>query len=139
MALLELRETGGPDHRAAIADGLAWLVKRPESAAELIAEDLGVVWRKVGRHEPRKMVRTFRSAASAAEPALRLAWLDWVFPPGPVDRECRPFELGWLLYAWRAEDPLDSALIELEALADAEAGRGAGPFSRSAPGAGERS
>jgi len=21
-------------------------------------------------------------------------------PPGRVDYECRPYELGWLLYAW---------------------------------------
>lgn len=137
MALLELDEAGGPDHRAAIAAGLAWLVKRPESAADLIAEDLGVVWRKVGRHEPRKMVRTFRSAASAADPGLRLTWLDWMFRPGPVDRECRPFELGWLLYAWQADDPLTSEMIELEALAEAESATGA-PFSHSVPVAGER-
>ena len=31
MALMELREAGGPDHRAAVAAGLGWLVERPES------------------------------------------------------------------------------------------------------------
>jgi hypothetical protein len=103
MALMELWEAGGPDHREAVAKGLAWLLERPESAADLIADELGVVWRKVGRHEPRKMVRKLRSAASSAQPELRLTWLDPLFPPGWVDRECRPFELGWLLYAWHAD------------------------------------
>jgi hypothetical protein len=26
--------------------------------------------------------------------------LDRVCPPGVIDYECRPYELGWLLYAW---------------------------------------
>jgi len=116
MALLELREAGGPDHRRAVARGLGWLLERPESSDDLIAEDLGVVWRKVGRADPRKMVRTARSVASARRPSARLGWLDHVFPPGSIDRECRPFELGWLLYAWHAgapSRPVDADLPEL--------------------------
>jgi len=104
MALLEVRDAGGPAHGPAIAKGLGWLVEHPEAGGELIVDELGVVWRTVGRHEPSKIVRTFRSAASAAAPGLRLSWLDWVFPPGPVQRECRPFELGWLLYAWHDDN-----------------------------------
>jgi len=106
MALMELREAGGPDHRAAVAAGVNWLIAPWESAAGLIADELGVVWRKVGRRDPAKIVRKLRSTASAPEPGLRLTWLDRVFPPGSVDRECRPFELGWLLYAWHADEPL---------------------------------
>ena len=110
MAFMELREAGGPDHRSALVLGLEWLLERPESGDDLIAEDLGVVWRKVGRRDPRKIVRKARSVASArpqARPsATRLTWLDRVFPPGSIDRECRPFELGWLLYAWHAGAPL---------------------------------
>ena len=104
MALLELWEAGGADHRVAVARGLDWLVSRPETPAELICDELGVVWRKVGRREPSKLVRRARSAASATAPGLRLPWLDVVFPPGRVDRECRPFELGWLLYAWQPDE-----------------------------------
>jgi hypothetical protein len=102
MALLELREAGGPDLRSAVASGLGWLVERPESPDDLVADDLGVIWRKIGRREPRKAVRTIRAATTAARPQLHLGWLDAVFPPGPVDRECRPYELGWLAYAWPA-------------------------------------
>ena len=103
MALLELWEAGGPDHRAAVAHGLGWLVRHPETAADLIADEVGVVWRKVGRREPSKLVRKARSAASAIAPGLRLPWLDVVFPPGRIDRECRPLELGWLLYTWQPD------------------------------------
>ena len=104
MALLELWEAGGADHRVAVARGLGWLMSHPETAADLICDELDVVWRKVGRHEPSKLVRKARSAASATAPGLRLPWLDVVFPPGRVDRECRPFELGWLLYAWQPDE-----------------------------------
>jgi exopolysaccharide biosynthesis WecB/TagA/CpsF family protein len=100
MAFRELHEAGGRDHRAAVESGLLWVLERPETAAELIEDDLGVVWRKVGRREPRKVVRKVRSAVSAARPELRLSWLDQIFPADTVDRECRPYELGWLLYAW---------------------------------------
>ena len=103
MAFLELWEAGGPDHRAAVAHGLGWLVRHPETAADLIADEVGVVWRKVGRREPSKLVRKARSAASAIAPGLRLPWLDVVFPPGRIDRECRPLELGWLLYTWQPD------------------------------------
>jgi hypothetical protein len=87
-----------------VARGLEWLLTHPETAADLICDELDVVWRKVGRHEPSKLVRKARSAASATAPGLRLPWLDVVFPPGRVDRECRPFELGWLLYAWQPDE-----------------------------------
>jgi len=103
MALLELWEAGGEDHRAAVAQGLGWLVRHPETPAELVADELGVVWRKVGRREPSKFVRKARSAASATAVGMQLPWLDVLFPPGRVERECRPFELGWLLYAWQPE------------------------------------
>jgi hypothetical protein len=86
-----------------VAKGLGWLLAPPETAAGVIADDLGVVWRKVGRRDPSKFVRMARSAASAKGRGADLPWLDVVFPPRSVDRECRPFELGWLLYAWQAE------------------------------------
>jgi hypothetical protein len=33
-------------------------------------------------------------------PNARLAVLDTLFPPGSLDAECRPYHLGWVLYAW---------------------------------------
>jgi hypothetical protein len=112
MALLELWEAGGPDHREAVARGLTWLLRHPEARGELILDDAGVVWRTVSRREPRKLVRKMRSAASAARPGRRLGWLDALFPPGRIDQECRPFELGWILYAWHAAAPV--ALVRAE-------------------------
>lgn len=102
MALLELAGAGGADHRAAVARGVRWLSRHPEVQAELLDETTGAIWRKVGRREPRKAVRSARALATAVSPRLRLRALDRLFPPVRVDRECRPYELGWLLYAWGA-------------------------------------
>jgi hypothetical protein len=101
MALFDLFEAGGTDHRAAIASGLSWLKTHPESTGELISTQTGAVWRKVGRREPRKAVRSIRAVTTSLSPRLRIRALDRIFAPGVVDHECRPYELGWLLYAWK--------------------------------------
>jgi len=100
MALSELYQAGGQDCSTFIAAGLAWLDARPETTDHLVSPDLPVVWRKVGRHEPPKAVRRVRAVSTALHPRVRLGWLDRIFPANRVDHECRPYELGWLLYAW---------------------------------------
>ncbi len=104
MALLELVEAGGHDHRDSIALGVSWLRSHPEVIDELVAENLGVVWRKVGRQEPKKAVRAIAAAATAVKPGTRIPAVDLLFPPNRIDHECRPYELGWLLYAWAGND-----------------------------------
>ena len=104
MALFALQDAGGPDHRAAIERGLAWLSAAPElDGGTLIDEDAAMIWRKVARHEPRKLVRHAQAVATRIHPALRCPGVDMLFPAGAIDDECRPYHLGWLLYAWPAE------------------------------------
>jgi hypothetical protein len=100
MALMDLAEAGGDHHGDAIKRGLAWLTNPPETTETLVLDDPPVTWRKVARTDRRKTVRGLRAAATAIHPSLRLGVLDKVFPPGAVDHECRPYELGWLLVAW---------------------------------------
>ncbi|WP_341486481.1 hypothetical protein [Pararhizobium sp. A13] len=100
MALLDLSEAGGSDHSQAIVKGLRWLDEHPEVAATLVVPEKGVIWRKVARREPRKAVRAISAITTALAPGLHLPALDALFPPNQVDFECRPYELGWLLYAW---------------------------------------
>jgi hypothetical protein len=102
MALRALREFGGVDCRSAIERGLAWLGGAPElDGASLIDERHGFAWRKVGRREPRKLTRRLQAAASVLHPGLRVPGVDALFPPCVIDYECRPYEIGWMLYAWR--------------------------------------
>jgi len=105
MALLDLDGACGTDHRAFAARGMQWLIEPAESVSSLIDRDADLIWRKVARREPRKLVRAIQATASRIHPALRVPGMDVLFPPVATDFECRPYHLGWLLYAW-AHRPL---------------------------------
>ncbi|MET0930624.1 MAG: hypothetical protein ABWX74_13975 [Aeromicrobium sp.] len=100
MTLFDLAEAGGRDRTAEVVRGLRWIRSHPEVDGDLVHDSLGVIWRKAGRREPRKAVRRLSAVTTSLRPGLRLAQLDRVFPANRVDHECRPYELGWLLYAW---------------------------------------
>jgi hypothetical protein len=104
MALLDLADAGGDDHLDAIRRGLRWLAGPPERRSaepgELVLDDPPITWRKVARADYRKIVRGLRAASTRIVPGARVAALDRVYPPGVVDHECRPYELGWMLYTW---------------------------------------
>ena len=105
MALLDLADAGGDGQLDAIRRGLRWLAGPPEAAqsastVQLVLDDPPITWRKVARADHRKVVRGLRAASTRIVPGARVAALDRVYPPGVVDHECRPYELGWLLYTW---------------------------------------
>jgi hypothetical protein len=100
MALMDLAEAGGDGHLAEICKGLRWLGHPPETEENLILSDPPVIWRKVARNDRRKLVRGLRAASTRVRPGFRFSALDNLFPPGAVDHECRPYEIGWLLMAW---------------------------------------
>ncbi|MGW5261851.1 hypothetical protein ACWEQG_12795 [Microbispora sp. NPDC004025] len=108
MALLDLADAGGTAYFDEIGEGVRWMSERPESDESLIDERLNLTWRKAARADPKKLVRGLRAVATRTRPAARLATLDRFYPPVAVDRECRPYELGWLLYAWLFELPRPS-------------------------------
>ncbi|MFD0366912.1 hypothetical protein [Streptomyces sp. NPDC127114] len=104
-ALLDLAEAGGTDFAEPIRRGLRWMTEVPELARAgavepMILDELGVTWRKVHRGDPKKAVRAARGLSTRFVPGLRLGPLDAVFRPTAVDRECRPYEFGWMLFAW---------------------------------------
>ncbi len=108
MALLDLADAGGTLHREAIDRGLAWLAASPElNGASLVDDKIGIIWRKVARREPRKLVRRSQALAARVHSALRVPGVNTLFPPGAIDDECRPYHLGWLLYAWPQQRATD--------------------------------
>ncbi|MDB5560932.1 MAG: hypothetical protein JWN11_350, partial [Hyphomicrobiales bacterium] len=107
MVLLDLLEAGGQAHWQSIVKGLGWLDARPETSAPLVSEADGVIWRKVGRREPAKAARKLSAITTALKPGWHLPGLDIAFPPNRFDYECRPYEFGWLLYAWRSGGTLE--------------------------------
>lgn len=104
MALLDLADAGGDGHLDAIRRGLRWLAEPPEvrspGPGPLVLEEPPITWRKVARADHRKIVRGLRAASTRIIPGARVAALDRIYPPDVVDHECRPYELGWLLYTW---------------------------------------
>jgi exopolysaccharide biosynthesis WecB/TagA/CpsF family protein len=102
MALFDLLECGGDDHRRSIALGLQWLQTHPEVFGSLVDEQASVVWRKVGRREPAKAARKISAVTTSLHPGWHVPGVDSAMPPTEIDHECRPYELGWLLYAWHS-------------------------------------
>ncbi|MGW7528375.1 hypothetical protein [Streptomyces sp. NPDC054783] len=106
-ALFDLADAGGTDFGASVRKGLRWmtdvpeLAERPELREPLIRDELGATWRKVYRGDPKKAVRAARGLGTRVAPSLRLKTLDRLYRPLCVDRECRPYEFGWMLHAWQ--------------------------------------
>ena len=73
---------------------------RGKKAGPLIDRERQVIWRKVARREPRRLVRGLQAAASRLHPNLRLPAVDLLFPPTSIDYETRPYEMAWILHAW---------------------------------------
>jgi hypothetical protein len=100
MALFDLAEAGGKDHTASIMRGLGWLETHPEVLEDLVSDRRSQVWRKVGRLEPAKAARRLSAITTSLRSDWHLPGIDALLPANQVDYECRPYELGWLLYAW---------------------------------------
>jgi hypothetical protein len=69
----------------------------------MIEPEQGIIWRDIHRREIFKMFRLIRSflitmGLTGAHQLSGKNLFGYV-----VNRECRPYELGWLLYAWAGE------------------------------------
>lgn len=100
MALLDLADAGGELDVQAIIKGLRWLEERPETDEPFIRWNLGVTWRKAARHDRRKLVRGARAVMTSRSLSIPAPGLDLLMRPTAIDRECRPYEFGWLLDTW---------------------------------------
>jgi hypothetical protein len=103
MALLDLADAGGQLHLEAISRGLQWLARPPETTESLLLDEPPVAWRKVALRDRRNRAGGASRAAARLRPGLGLRALNWIFRPGAVEHQCRPHELGWLLFAWLPE------------------------------------
>jgi hypothetical protein len=104
MALAALQRVSAMPLQPAIEKGMQWLWSAPEIGGQsLVDESNGTIWRKVARREPAKTARYLQAAATRIRPGASWPALDLLFPATAVDYECRPYHLGWLLYAWPPE------------------------------------
>ncbi len=119
MALFALAKMCGQDHSASIGRSLRWLDSPVESTGSLIDTEHRVIWRKVARREPRRLVRGLQAVASCVHPGLRAPAVDLLFPPVAIDYETRPYEMGWILHAWPAGHELQFTGCSASPQADA--------------------
>ncbi len=100
MALLACDAATGRDHAAAVEKGVRWLWGRNELGLDLVLESEGIIWRDIERREPAKLSRRVKAFCNVfgVRPAGRM--VSALFRGFKVNWECRPYELGWILYAW---------------------------------------
>jgi hypothetical protein len=94
LALFALADVAGLDFTRSIYKGLDWIYGDNEMALDLRDTSSNLVWRSAYRRNAAgtyvKELADFLRGAHGPVPTRDLA----------VKRECRPYELGWLLYAF---------------------------------------
>jgi hypothetical protein len=99
LALFELGDAGGLDFSGPIYKGLAWIQGGNELGRDLRETSSNLVWRSIYRRSRDKMyIGEFVDYLRGRAGAIPAADLDIKF-------ECRPYELGWLLYAFSGRKP----------------------------------
>jgi len=91
MMLFEAGDATGRDFSEAIYKGLAWIGGKNELQCDFVERSHGLIWRCI----------YLQKMTAYADAALRFSKLR----SGPAGKlkiryECRPYELGWLLYAF---------------------------------------
>jgi hypothetical protein len=102
MALLPLERALGVPTSAAVARGVAWLFGDNELGANMVDEERRLVWRSIRRKDPLRRVVYPLKLASLAGLGERLDLGARLASPAAleVDREMRPYHLGWCLLAF---------------------------------------
>jgi hypothetical protein len=111
LALLPLERALGVSATRAVARGVEWLFGKNELGERLVDEERGVIWRSIRRRGRRRHLVYPLKAASllgigrSLDLGAHLASAAWL----EVDRECRPYHLGFCLHALAelAAQPLD--------------------------------
>lgn len=94
LALFALGDAAGLDFSNSIFKGLAWISGNNELALDLRETRSSLVWRSVYRRNPaRTYLMEFVDFLRGTSGPVAAASLNIKF-------ECRPYELGWLLYAF---------------------------------------
>lgn len=99
MALLPLERAIGLPATAAAARGVSWLFGENEVGVPLVDEDRAVIWRSVRRSGSRRALLRAFEAASVLGAGGRLDLGARFAGALEIDRELRPYHLGWCLLA----------------------------------------
>jgi len=90
MALLELGDFAGADFSTPIRKGLSWISGNNDLNRDMRSEEFHVVWRNISVPRWNRYMSQLSHAISLSQPAKGTLSINF---------ECRPYELGWALYA----------------------------------------
>jgi hypothetical protein len=94
LALFALGDAARLDFSSSIYKGLEWIYGNNELALDLRDASSNLVWRSVYRRNAvRTHVKEFADFLGGSPSPIQADALE-------IKRECRPYELGWLLYAF---------------------------------------
>jgi hypothetical protein len=93
MALMALEEATGTDFSATINLGLSWIVGRNVLRVDMRQPEGGVVWRDIHPRGSNAKVQELMYIFFSRETNFECVQPD-------IRYECRPYELGWALYAF---------------------------------------
>jgi hypothetical protein len=98
MVLLDVGERLGVEFQEPVERSLQWVFGSNEIGTSMIDRELEVIWRGLGRKGIRRYIlqasRLLHYGLSSSARLLN------AFPGTAIIYECRPYHLGWLLYAF---------------------------------------
>ena len=101
MALLPLERLGGVQVEAAVARGVEWLFSQNELGVPMVNLARDTIWRSIRRRGPAsRIVFPLKAASLAGIDSPALGTVAAVPALLEIDRELRPYHLGWCLYAF---------------------------------------
>jgi hypothetical protein len=100
MAVLASDKANKTDHTRAIELGMRWLWGANELGENMVFPDQDIIWRDIERREPLKISRLLRGLCCVYGLNGLHRCLGKSLFGFKINYECRPYEYGWILYAW---------------------------------------
>jgi len=98
MMLFAAGKAAGEDFRPAIYKGLRWLDRKNELGVNMIDADEHLIWRCIHKNPNQRYWDGFRAVLGLST--------DIKHTELQVKFECRPYHLGWILYAFASESEI---------------------------------
>jgi hypothetical protein len=100
MAIMASDKASGGNHLREIELSLRWLFGNNELNSDMVLNNIGVIWRDIEKREPVKLSRGLRSLLCISNLHSLNKLASKCFIGFRINYECRPYELGWILYTW---------------------------------------
>lgn len=100
MAIRASDQLSGHNHHREIELGLQWILGNNELNEDLLVNGAGIIWRDIQKREPPKLSRALRALLCVGGLRSLHSLAGRFFVGFRINHECRPYHLGWILYAW---------------------------------------